>query len=344
MSYRRVNESFRRRMVYHAGVDCGFFVEMNYMINAMLYCLSHRIRFQLYSEDANFGTGIGWTEYFLPFCEEVHEPFHKKYNFHKLPSWYRILKLCCKQTSVGPVVWKLKSILKTLIGRMMAWEVYGKYILFAQDVSAHIDKQYHIQELGINGSYYEAYGLLARMVFRFNPSIQRQAALVKTRLSMPTLYDGIHIRSGDKITETDLIDGKRIMQVLNPKDGTCVFILTDDYRQYQALKANYPHVHFLTLCQPEERGYLHNAFTQKLSQSRKEAIVRLVISVDLFLHSRSFVGSITTGPSVFIMKLREDDPFVQAVDCPKTDLASSLSLTIDVRAAISKRYLSHTGQ
>ena len=86
-SYRRVNASFRKRMVYRIGVDCGFFVEMNYMVNAILYCLTHRIRFQLYSENANFGTGIGWTEYFLPFCEEVHEKFHKKYNFHRLPSW-----------------------------------------------------------------------------------------------------------------------------------------------------------------------------------------------------------------------------------------------------------------
>ena len=47
VSYRRVNEAFRRRMVYYVGVDCGLFVEMNYMVNAMLYCLSHRIRFQL---------------------------------------------------------------------------------------------------------------------------------------------------------------------------------------------------------------------------------------------------------------------------------------------------------
>ena len=36
--YRRVNESFRKRLVYHAGIDCGFFVELNYMVNAMLHC------------------------------------------------------------------------------------------------------------------------------------------------------------------------------------------------------------------------------------------------------------------------------------------------------------------
>jgi hypothetical protein len=182
---------------------------------------------------------------------------------------------------------------------------------------------------------------MARMVWRLQPEILHYETIYKEKLALPSLYDGIHIRGGDKMMETTLISGKHIMEVLHPKTGACVFILTDDYRQYQELQANYPNIRLLTLCRPEERGYLHKAFSHKSPKSRQEAIVRLLISVDLLLHSRSFVGSITTGPSVFIMKLREDDPFVQAVDCPKTDLASSLSLTIDVRAAISKRFLSH---
>ena len=69
--YQKLNDSFHKRLVYHVGIDCGFFVELNNMINAILYCLLNGYRFQLYSEDANFGTGKGWTEYFLPFCEEV---------------------------------------------------------------------------------------------------------------------------------------------------------------------------------------------------------------------------------------------------------------------------------
>lgn len=335
-SYRRVNESLCRRMVYHVGVDCGFFVEMNYMINAMLYCLAHNIRFQIYSDDANFGTGVGWTEYFLPFCEEVHEPFHKKFNFHRLPSWRRILKACCKQKNMNPLIWKLKSIPKTIIGRLAALWVYQEYVLFAQDATDP-DHYYSIPELGINGSYTEVYGLLAKMIWQLQPEILHHEIIYKEQLKFPPLYDGIQIRGGDKITETTLIRGKRNIQVLNPKAGSCVFILTDDYRQYRELQMNCPDIRFLTLCQPEERGYLHKAFTQKSPQSRKEAIVRLIISVDLLLNSRSFVGSITTGPSVFVMKQRADDPLVQAVDCPKEDLSSSLSLTIDVRAAISKR-------
>ena len=336
MSYRRVNEAFRRRMVYHVGVDCGLFVEINYMVDAMLYCLARRIRFQLYSEDANFGTCEGWTEYFLPFCEEVHESFHHQYNFHRPPSWRRILKLCKRQKAVGPIAWKLKTIAKTAMGRLMAFLTYKEYVLLGQDVSEN-DDHYCFPDLGIDADYTEAYGLLARMVFRFNPSVQRQATLVRAQLSIPALYDGIHIRGGDKAMETTLISGEQIIQVLNPKAGSCVFVLTDDYRQYQDLQANYPDVHFLTLCQPEERGYLHKAFSQKSPKSRQEAIVRLLISVDILLHSRSFVGSITTGPSVFVMKQRAADPLVQAVDCPKASLPSSLSLTIDRRADISKK-------
>ena len=340
-SYRKVNETFRRRMVCRIGIDCGFFVEINYMVNAMLYCLSHRIKFQLYSEDANFGTGVGWTEYFLPFCEEVHESFHKRYNFHRLPSWRRILKACCKQKSIGPLIWKLKSVFKTIIGRLIALIEYKEYVLFAQDVPSDSDEYYHIPELGIDGNYYEVYGLLARTVWSLQPSVQQQATEYKVSLHLPSLYDGVHIRGGDKATETELINETRMMQKLNPEDGSCVFILTDDYRQFQELQNHYPSVRFLTLCQPEERGYLHKAFSLRSSQSRHEAIIRLIISADLLLGCRSFIGSITTGPSVFIMKQRVDDPLVQAVDCPKDALPSSLCLTIDTRAAISIGNLSH---
>ena len=150
---------------------------------------------------------------------------------------------------------------------------------------------------------------------------------------------GIHIRGGDKSRETELISAQRIMQVQNPKKGVCVFILTDDYRMFQKLQADYPQLRLVTLCQAGETGYHHQEFCKLTPQKRKEAIIRLLISVNLLHDSRSFVGSITTGPSVFVMKLRANDPLVQAVDCPKEKLASTLSLTIDARAAISKKYM-----
>ena len=67
-------------MIFHLGIDAGFFTEYTYMLHAMLYCLQHKIQFKLYSDDANFGWEKGWTDCFVPFCEEVHEAFHHTYN------------------------------------------------------------------------------------------------------------------------------------------------------------------------------------------------------------------------------------------------------------------------
>ncbi len=334
-AYRKVNESFGRRMVYHVGVDCGFFVEMNYMVNAMLYCLAHRIKFQLYSKDANFGTGTGWTEYFLPFCEEVNETFHQKYNFHRPPTWLQILKLCSSQKSVGPVAWKLKQSLKTIIGRIVAYKTYGEYVLFAQDVPSESAQRYCVPELGIDDDYLGAFARLARMVWHLQPEVLKKEERYKMNLSLPTIYSGVQIRGGDKVSETRLVDGKAIIQKLGLHDGECLFILTDDYRQFLKAKADFPKLKLLTLCREDETGYFHKQFCQEDFQSKREAISRLIISVDLLLSCSSFAGSITTGPSVFIMKLRHGDTQVQAIDCPWEELPTVLQLPLYVRAKIS---------
>ena len=39
--YRLLNSSFKKTMVYHIGIDAGFFTEYTYMLHAMLYCLQH---------------------------------------------------------------------------------------------------------------------------------------------------------------------------------------------------------------------------------------------------------------------------------------------------------------
>ena len=54
-TYRLLNSSFRKTMIFHLGIDAGFFTEYTYMLHAMLYCLQHKIQFKLYSDDANFG-------------------------------------------------------------------------------------------------------------------------------------------------------------------------------------------------------------------------------------------------------------------------------------------------
>lgn len=98
---------------------------------------------------------------------------------------------------------------------------------------------------------------------------------------------------------------------------------------------SFPKLRIVSLCQPEDQGYSHQAFCIAAPQSKRAAIIRLIVSIDLLLHAKKFAGSITTGPSVFIMKQRYAEPSVIAVDCAKEMLESALTLPIDSRAAIS---------
>ncbi len=339
-SYQAVNDSFDRRLVYHVGVDCGFFVELNYMLNAMLYCLDHGLRFQIYSEDANFGTGTGWTEYFMPFCEEVHEPFHRQYNFHRPPSWRRILGRAIRKKSPGFILWKMKLGVKSLQGRWLAYRTYGTHVRLSQDVASDPARHYHIPALGINCSYYEAYTMLARMVWRLRPEIVQKVSDVKDSLSLPQTYSGVQIRRGDKATEAQLVSCSRVIESLGAVAGECVFVLTDNYAELERIKSEYPQLRIVSLCRPGEQGYNHQSFTASGQQEKKSAISRLLVSVDILLHAKKFSGSITTGPSVFILKQRLAEPSVQAVDCADEMLPSVLTLTVDRRAAISAAYLS----
>lgn len=99
----------------------------------------------------------------------------------------------------------------------------------------------------------------------------------------------------------------------------------------------FPQYRFVSLCSPADQGYDHQAFIKASPHTRKAAIERLLISADLLLKSRQFAGSITTGPSVFIMKVRASDPAVGAADCPRQHLKSVLTLTIDRRTALSRQ-------
>ena len=69
--YQKLNSSFKKKLIYKVGLDCGFFSEYNNMILAMSYCLIHKIQFVLSSNNANFDNENGWCGFFEPFCEDV---------------------------------------------------------------------------------------------------------------------------------------------------------------------------------------------------------------------------------------------------------------------------------
>ena len=142
-----------------------------------------------------------------------------------------------------------------------------------------------------------------------------------------------------KASEAQLISGWQIIQALHPQDGECIFALTDNYQQLEIIRNEFPQLRIVSLCQPHETGYRHQAFEHLPAHEKKESIIRLLTSVDILLHCCAFVGTITSGPSVFLLKVRADDPCVTAIDCPQDMLPDCLSLNIEERAAISRRFV-----
>lgn len=337
--YQQLNRSFRRRLVFHMGCDAGFFAEFTYMVNGMIYCLDHHLQFVMYSDDANFGTGQGWTEFFKPFCDEVHEPLHHRYNRHTQPTWQEVFRAARERKSPDIVVWRLKGIVNYLVGKAVAFSHYHHCVGFGQDIRIDTEKHYQIPELGIDGDYLDTFNQLAQMVWRFNDEMHALKNAYLQQLNLPTEYAGTQIRGGDKVIETDLIDNDVFLKKIITTGQKNVFLLTDDYRIYEQLQQHSStDLQVFTLCQPDEYGYEHQAFCAQDQNKKKQKIAKLLVSVDILLHSKYFVGTITCGPSLYVLKQKISDGAI-AVDCAASQLRHALTLKIPQRAAISQNYI-----
>ena len=171
--YHLLNSSFKKTMIYHIGIDAGFFTEYTYMLHAMLYCLQHKIQFKLYSDDANFGWEKGWEDCFAPFCEQVHEPFHHTYNTHRLPSWQALMK-DKKLPKTKLLKWKLKVTCKNIIGKALAFFTYGKPVRLNFQVTFNPNQHFHIPELGIDGDYLHTFQKLTEITWKLNDTTAQE--------------------------------------------------------------------------------------------------------------------------------------------------------------------------
>lgn len=333
--YKIINESFENVMIYHIGVDAGFFTEYTYMLNAMLFCLQHKIQFKLYSDDANFRYKEGWTDYFMPFCEEVHEGFHHKYNKHRLPSWKRILE----EANWDVARWKLKCSFLNVCGDSLALMTYHKKVLLNHHVKFDDNTYFNIPELGIKGGYLDAFKVMVNITWRLNNRVKKEAYKLIDELNLSDNYVGCQIRGGDKVTETELLSSEFYFQIISEKKCLTkdIFVLTDDYRIFQLLQDKHPEVHWLTLCSSDEKGYVNSNFSSKSGDIKWRQMVRFIASIEILMKASLFIGSITAGPSFFLLKLSY--PNHSPIDCLPEQFRELANLRMLERCKIAEDFL-----
>lgn len=337
--YKDLNSTFSKSLVFHLGYNAGFFAEYTYMINAILFCLENKIEFKLYSEDANFGTGKGWSEYFVPFCEEIHQQFNHKFNFHRIPSWRIIIQASIKERTFKNILWKAKFCCYHVIARLLCLYYYRKRTLLTQDITFETHKDFSIPELDIDGDYIHAFNCISDMIWNFNEyttTIYRNAL---QELSLPNNYLGCQIRGGDKVTEAQLVAEEHYISKIKELGYNDVFLLTDDYNIFKKLNVSDKNIRWKTLCGINDTGYDNKKFCLSDKEFKKKKIAKLLASVRILMDSTTFIGSITCGPSLFILKQKY--PLGIAIDCKTEELKEAMLLEIQQRAVIVSRFLNN---
>lgn len=247
----------KRQLVFHLGHSAGFYSEFNNMVLAILYCHKHNIDFKLYSADANFRVKNGWQDYFLPFCNESHNPVHHYINHRfEAPKGGKRKLICSLYRFIFP-------------NTLLTSDLWNSF--------RHIDHE------ELTTSEVQQYSSdIINKIYRFNPSTQQKVDNLITSLGINTPYVGFHIRGGDKNTEHDLLSIDRYIS--RAEASTSIrqgFVFTDDYHFIESLRKNYPEWRFLTLTPPDDHGYFFSDFLKLSTQERDQRQINMFASIEL---------------------------------------------------------------
>lgn len=290
--YRKLNESYKRKLIFHIGGDkgAGFYSELNTLLLSVLFALKYKYQFVLYSKDCHFAFGNGWGEFFHQFCPEYDNDYiGKKIGRTYLGYGNRRLFLY-----------------KLLSGNLIENDIYGlcRSAWFEQEM-------FDIPELAIKGDIRDALKVVISIVYRFNEIYQQQIEDYMEKLNLPHDFICMHIRGGDKVKERDLIEPQNYMD--RAEDMTAcrnVFLFTDDYRILKILEANNPQWNFFTSTSEHEVGHDAYEYLKEPEQNIRHSFIELFASIEIAVKSELFIGTYSSNIGLFIGMLLDDSKFV----------------------------------
>ncbi len=259
------------------------------------------------------------------------------YNTHRLPSWKALMK-DKKLPKTKLMKWKLKATCKNITGETLAFLTYKKPVLLNCHLKFDPNQHFHIPELGIDGDYLHAFRKMTEITWKLNEVTGRECRHLADNLQLPQEYVGCQIRGGDKITETNLLPAEYYIRLIKQKtDLRDVFVLTDDYRIFRQVQSLAPDIRWYTLCDSGEKGYVNSAFTQTTKELKQKQMTRFLSSIQLLMNASIFTGSITTGPSLFLLK--KFYPDISPADCLLEDFPQAATLPIPGRSQMAAEFL-----
>ena len=335
--WRKLNASFKKKLVYRLGDSAGLFSEINNMFFAMVWALDNKVRFELCSQRSNLGDE-GWNDFFEPFTGEKCSEFLVRNNRRFVSDIQGYDK---KKVMAGKKKEKIDFLTQDIFKRFF-------------ENRAFAEKVFDFPELGIAGGSFAAAAGLARAFYRLNAATETAVRhLAATRLRMvlfhgsgafeaengagtgsglagsgelPEKYIAVQMRAGDIRKEAawrrqGLLGAApyaRKIREMRSGEGLAgvrtVFAFADDFRLVEELAAALPEFRVYTLCGEEERGFDYEAFMAQDAEARRRGILKILANVELCRGSLRFIGTRVSNPSWFLRLIMPEER-VTFVDC-----------------------------
>lgn len=335
--WRKLNASFKKKLVYRLGDSAGLFSEINNMFFAMVWALDNKVRFELCSQRSNLGDE-GWNDFFEPFTGEKCSEFLVRNNRRFVSDIKGYDK---KKVMAGKKKEKIDFLTQDIFKRFF-------------ENRAFAEKVFDFPELGIAGGSFAAAAGLARAFYRLNAATETAVRhLAATRLRMvlfhgsgafeaengagtgsglagsgelPEKYIAVQMRAGDIRKEAawrrqGLLGAApyaRKIREMRSGEGLAgvrtVFAFADDFRLVEELAAALPEFRVYTLCGEEERGFDYDAFMAQDAEARRRGILKILANIELCRGSLRFIGTRVSNPSWFLRLIMPEER-VAFVDC-----------------------------
>lgn len=303
--YRRINESFEKRMIFHVGFGAGFYSELDSLMEHMLFCFMNGIRFEIYADDANFSKagGKGWEELFEPFCPINHDKLNHVANYRPTDyqSYMRRHRLWIKGVL-------LPYILKKRTGADYLTQDIWCMCINKEFKRAHLKAPF----FGVDGEGALEFTKLSDIALCPKPDVRAEMSELIENLHLPERYISIQVRGGDKLLEYDELIGldafiNRI-ELMNPEHRN-IFLFTDDYTNVEQLREKRPEWNVYTLTREEERGYYNSEFNKTSWEYRRSNLVKLLAIIEVCEKSELHIGSRQSCVDSYLRSKKGDEKY-----------------------------------
>jgi hypothetical protein len=287
--YRRLNESFETSFAFRFGRGGGFSAEMVGLVKSMMACLHGRSRLCLSRGGPPMGIGVvnGFTDYFEPLFPEIGAGIFNVLNLQAVRGSGRF------------------PILRRGASRLLRAATGAE--LFMMDDLGALPPRLFVPELGIDSEYADACQLLVRLAWVYRPDVRDEVLRLTSSLSVPEKYLSVHVRRGDKDSESPYVPLDRYVAAIehaNP-EGCDVAIASDDTSTANELARLLPSQFRVVPCSAESsRGFSREKFNRLPPAERYRQVKRFLAELEVLRGGELFVGSAGSNVTYLIEMMR----------------------------------------